>query len=87
MACRACCPIDGVSAFRDWGAERLDELSGEAFAINQLIYTEVCFAYASGRELDGLIDRLGIERVNLPWEAAITSGAVLLVATNVPWFV
>lgn len=61
------------SPWADWGAERLDELSGEAFAINQLIYTEVCFAYASGRELDGLIDRLGIERVNLPWEAAFTA--------------
>lgn len=57
------------SRWADWAAQRLDDLSGEPFAVNQIIYAETAFSYNSPDELDRLLSELGIERLNLPWEA------------------
>ena len=58
------------SEWADWAAERLEDLSSEPFAINQIVYAEALFSYRSGEDLDELFSALGIERLNLPWAAA-----------------
>lgn len=57
------------SDWADWAAEQLDVLSSQPFAINQIVYAEAAFSYKAPAELDGLLTDLGIERLNLPWEA------------------
>ncbi len=58
------------SPWANWAADHLDALSGEAVALNQLIYAEVSLSYRSAIELDELIGELRLERIGLPWEAA-----------------
>lgn len=58
------------SEWADWAAERLEDLSNEPFAINQIVYAEALFSYRSAEDLDELFSALGIERLNLPWAAA-----------------
>ena len=42
--------------------------------INQLVYAEISIAYKNLTELDGILSRLKIQRVELPWEAAHLAG-------------
>lgn len=58
------------SEWADWVAGQMEVLSNRPFAINQIVYAEAVFSYNSAAALDELLSGLGIERLNLPWEAA-----------------
>jgi len=49
-------------------------LLGDSVVINPLIYAELSVAYRTSAELDHVLQILGIERADLPWEAAHPAG-------------
>lgn len=58
-----------------WSQSALaDALLEGPVGINQLIYAEVSVAYANLSELDSVLSRLKIQRVDLPWVAAHLAG-------------
>lgn len=66
-------------AWLSWSQPALaDALLEGPVLINQLVYAEVSAAYANLAELDGVLSRLKIQRVNLPWEAAHVAGQMFV---------
>lgn len=65
--------------WRSWSAAALSDavLTGTV-AINQLVYAEVSIAYRRVQELDAVLNRLRIQRADLPWEAAHLAGQAFL---------
>lgn len=65
--------------WRSWSAAALSDavLTGTV-AINQLVYAEVSIAYRRVQELDAALNRLRIQRADLPWEAAHLAGQAFL---------
>lgn len=65
--------------WRSWSAAALSDavLTGTV-AINQLVYAEVSIAYQRVQELDAVLNRLRIQRADLPWEAAHLAGQAFL---------
>lgn len=65
--------------WRSWSAAALSDavLTGTV-AINQLVYVEVSIAYRRVQELDAVLNRLRIQRADLPWEAAHLAGQAFL---------
>ena len=62
-----------------WSQSALaDALLEGPVLINQLVYAEVSVAYANLSELDGVLSRLKIQRVDLPWDAAHLAGQSFL---------
>jgi hypothetical protein len=58
-----------------WSQSALaDALLKGPVVINQLVYAEVSIAYKNLTELDGILSRLKIQRLDLPWEAAHLAG-------------
>lgn len=51
-----------------------DALLNGRVGINQLVYAEVSVSFATLAELDGVLAKLQIERIDLPWGAAHTAG-------------
>lgn len=74
--------LDIVTADPDWlpwsQAALADALLAGAVAINQLVYAEVSIAYQQAAELDAVLTRLRIQRIDLPWEAAHLAGQAFL---------
>lgn len=74
--------LDIVTADPDWlpwsQAALVDALLAGAVAINQLVYAEVSIAYQHAAELDAVLTRLRIQRIDLPWEAAHLAGQAFL---------
>lgn len=74
--------LDIVTADPEWlpwsQAALADALLAGAVAINQLVYAEVSIAYQQAAELDAVLTRLRIQRIDLPWEAAHLAGQAFL---------
>ena len=74
--------LDIVTADPDWlpwsQAALVDALLAGTVGINQLVYAEVSIAYQHAAELDGVLTRLRIQRIDLPWEAAHLAGQAFL---------
>lgn len=70
--------LDIFTADPDWlswsQSALADALLADQVGINQLVYAEISIAYRSLAELDAILSRLKIQRVNLPWEAAHLAG-------------
>lgn len=65
--------------WRAWSESALaDALLSGPVAINQLVYAEVSVAYKHVSELDNVISRLKIQRLDLPWDAAHLAGQAFL---------
>jgi predicted nucleic acid-binding protein len=59
----------------DWSTRTLGEAMRIApVAINPIIYAELSIAYASIESLDDALDRLGVRRLALPYEAGFLAG-------------
>lgn len=56
-----------------------DALLAGPVGINQLVYAEISVAYKSLAELDIVLSRLKIQRINLPWAAAHLAGQAFVV--------
>jgi len=65
--------------WRPWSEAALSDavLTG-AVVVNQLVYAEVSIAYRRAQELDAVLNRLRIQRADLPWEAAYLAGRAFL---------
>ena len=65
--------------WRPWSEAALSDavLTG-AVVVNQLVYAEVSIAYRRAQELDAVLNRLRIQRADLPWEAAHLAGRAFL---------
>ena len=62
-----------------WSRARLGEaLSDEGACINPIVFAEVSLAFAHERELTSQLHLLGIERHELPYEAAFGAGRAFL---------
>lgn len=63
----------------DWSVQALEEVAtgGQVF-INPIIYAEVSIAFKSVKRLDTALDKLGIERAELPYPAAFLAGKAFL---------
>ena len=74
--------LDIVTADPEWlpwsQAALADALLAGAVAINQLVYAEVSISYQQSAELDAVLTRLRIQRIDLPWEAAHLAGQAFL---------
>ncbi len=74
--------LDIMTADSDWlpwsQTVLTDALLTGVVAINPLIYAEVSIAYQHSAELDRVLNRLHIQRTNLPWEAAHLAGQAFL---------
>lgn len=74
--------LDIVTADPEWlpwsQAALADALMAGTVAINQLVYAEVSIAYQQAAELDAVLTRLRIQRIDLPWEAAHLAGQAFL---------
>ena len=70
--------LDIFTADPDWlpwsQSALADALLAGPVGINQLVYAEVSMAYADLAQLDAVLSRLKIQRVDLPWEAAHLAG-------------
>ena len=70
--------LDIFTADPDWlpwsQSALADALLVGPVGINQLVYAEVSVAYADLAQLDAVLSRLKIQRVDLPWEAAHLAG-------------
>ena len=70
--------LDIFTADPDWlpwsQSALADALLAGPVGINQLVYAEVSVAYADLAQLDAVLSRLKIQRVDLPWEAAHLAG-------------
>lgn len=65
--------------WRVWSESTLaDALLSGPVGINQLVYAEVSEAYTHFSELDSVLLRLKIQRVDLPWSAAHLAGQAFL---------
>ncbi len=59
----------------EWSESALaDALLDGRVGINQLVYAEVSVSFATLAELDGVLAKLQIERIDLPWGAAYIAG-------------
>lgn len=67
-----------TSEWADWSADQLDRLGDEELAINQLIYAEVSYSFASQDDLDRYVGDVGLLRLDLPWKAAFAAGQAYL---------
>jgi predicted nucleic acid-binding protein len=63
----------------DWSATQIERLAdaGE-LAINPIVFAEVSVAYAHAWEVDQMLDRLALKRLDLPWEAAFLAGKAFM---------
>lgn len=64
--------IEGSAS--EWVADQFSLLADEVFTINALIYAEVSVPYANPADLDADLDRLFLDRLPLPYEAAFVAG-------------
>jgi predicted nucleic acid-binding protein len=48
------------------------------FFVNPLIYAELSITYQTSAQLDQILNLLGIERAELPWEAAHLAGQAFI---------
>lgn len=71
--------VTNDAQWRPWSEAALSDavLTGTV-AINQLVYAEVSIAYRRVQELDAVLNRLRIQRADLPWEAAHLAGQAFL---------
>ena len=74
--------LDIVTVDADWfswsQAALADALLTGPVQINPLVYAETSIAYKQPDELDAVLARLRIRRLDLPWEAAHIAGQVFL---------
>lgn len=74
--------LDIFTADSEWCAWSQSALANalleEPVAINPLIYAEVSVAFKQVAQLDTVLSRLRIQRVDLPWEAAHLAGQAFL---------
>ena len=71
--------VTGDPDWRSWSETALaDALLTGAVVINPLVYAELSIAYRQVEELDAVLDRLRIQRADLPWEAAHRAGQAFL---------
>ncbi len=62
-----------------WSRGELERLlKGEGASINPIIYAELCLAFARAADLDQELDRLRIERLALPYQAACRAAQAFL---------
>ena len=55
----------------DWSLAALaDAMTVGQVGINQLVYAEISVSFATLAELDEVLAKLQIERIDLPWDAA-----------------
>ncbi|MGH8477575.1 MAG: type II toxin-antitoxin system VapC family toxin [Methylococcales bacterium] len=58
-----------------WSRSTLaDALVNRGVCVNPLIYAELSIMYQTSAQLDQMLDKLGIGRAELPWEAAHMAG-------------
>ncbi len=61
--------------WRTWSAQAVTEAARHSrLVINQIILAEVSIGFERSEDVDALIDEAGIEREDLPWEAAFLAG-------------
>jgi predicted nucleic acid-binding protein len=59
----------------DWSHAALaDSLLAGQVGINQLVYAEISVSFATLADLDSVLSKLQIERIDLPWSAAHLAG-------------
>ena len=59
----------------DWSSTALaDALLDGQVGINQIVYAEISVSFATLAELDSVLSKLLIERIDLPWSAAHMAG-------------
>lgn len=63
-----------ASEHADWVADRMEELAGQEFAINPIVYAEVSVPYASPEALEADLEPFAFQRLDLPWAAAFEAG-------------
>ena len=61
--------------WRKWSAQAVNEAARHSrLVINQIILAEVSIGFERSEDVDALIEEAGIEREDLPWEAAFLAG-------------
>ena len=74
--------LDIVASDPDWRpwseAALADAMLTDAVVVNPLVYAEISIAYRQVEELDAVLDRLRIQRADLPWVAAHRAGQAFL---------
>ena len=65
--------------WRPWSLEHLEAaLRDTGAGVNPIVYAEISLAFAHVRELEEQIQSLGIQKLELPYEAAFSAGRAFL---------
>lgn len=67
----------------EWSQSALaDALLVGRVGVNQLVYAEISISFSTLSELDHVLSGLGIERIDLPWGAALMAGQAFVAYRN-----